>query len=103
MKARVCTHCGFQGNPVPQDPETFFVDALFWAGVGGLAATTGLLFLILAPLSWTIYHLIKYKTTQCPKCDNLDMVPLDSDAGKAALLGPDHGIEVWRNPAGNNR
>ncbi len=102
MKDRVCTHCGFKGQPVPQDAETFFVDALFWSGFGGLAATTGLLFLMLIPLAWTIYHLALYKKTQCPKCDNLDMVSLDSEKGKAALLGPDHGITVWRDTSSSH-
>ena len=85
MKDRVCTSCGYVGKPTTQGPGSFFVDAFIWLVVGSVVLMSGILPLLIIPIGWTIYHIIKYATTTCPKCENLDMVSLNSKKGKAVL------------------
>lgn len=85
MKDRVCTSCGYIGKPINQCLGSFIVDAFIWLSVSSIAFTTGLIPLLIIPLAWTIYHLAKFRTTKCPKCECLDMVSIDSTNGKAVL------------------
>lgn len=85
MKQRVCTNCGHVGEPISQCATSFFVDALIWLVVASITLFTGLLPLLLLPLGWTIFHIAKYRTVKCPKCENLDMVSMTSNKGKQAL------------------
>lgn len=98
MKSRVCTSCGFVGKAVPQDKDSFLVDAMFWLAFGSVTLMTGLLPLMLIPLAWTIYHIAKFNSTQCPECSSLDMVDVNSRKGKQALAAAEN-VEVWSNPA----
>ena len=85
MKKRVCTNCGYVGEPVSQCATSFFVDAFIWLTVASVTVFTGFLPLLLLPLGWTIFHIVKYRTVKCPKCENLDMVSMESTKGKEAL------------------
>ena len=95
MKDRVCTSCGFVGKPVKQCIESFFVDAFIWGTVGSFALMTGLMPVLLIPGAWTLYHLVKFKTTKCPECGDLEMVSMDSRKGREALDPNANNIKVW--------
>jgi len=97
MKDRICTNCGHIGQPVSQCPDSFLVDGLIWLTMGSIAIFTGLMPLLILPAGWTLYHIIKYKTTKCPECENLDMVSQESRAAKYYLHHKnDHHVDVWR-------
>lgn len=85
MKHRVCTNCGYQGEPIPQCATSFFVDAFIWLTVLSVTLFTGFLPLLLIPISWSVFHIVKYRTVKCPECGNLDMVSKNSNKGKNAL------------------
>lgn len=85
MSERVCKSCGYVGKAEHQSWATFFVDAFAWLMFGSLTLFSGLLFVLLIPLAWTIYHLALFPNTQCPKCESLDMVSKKSKKGKAVL------------------
>ena len=85
MKHRICTSCGYVGEPISQCAASFLVDALFWLIIVSVTFFTGLLPLLLLPAAWTIFHIAKFRTTKCPECENLDMVSLESAKGKNAL------------------
>ena len=85
MTDRVCKSCGYVGKAEHQSWGTFVVDAFIWLMFGSLTLFSGLLFVLLIPLSWTIYHIALFSNTQCPKCESLDMVSLESKKGKAVL------------------
>lgn len=85
MKQRVCTNCGYVGEPIAQCASSFFVDAFIWLTSMSVTLFTGFLPLLLIPLAWTTYHIVKYRTVKCPKCENLDMVSKNSAKGKEAL------------------
>ena len=95
-KDRVCTSCGYIGKAEPQSWGSFIVDVFIWLMFGSLTLFSGLLFVLFIPLAWTIYHIAKFNTTQCPKCGNLDMVSFKSAKGKA-VLEHRHGFPApWR-------
>jgi hypothetical protein len=85
MKQRVCTNCGYVGEPIPQCATSFFVDAFIWLTVASVTLFTGFLPLLIIPLAWTTFHIVKYRTVKCPQCENLDMVSKESAKGKEAL------------------
>ena len=85
MSERVCKSCGYVGKAEHQSWGTFFVDAFAWLMFGSLTLFSGLLFILLIPLAWTIFHLALFPNTQCPKCKSLDMVSKNSSKGKAVL------------------
>ena len=89
MKNKVCSSCGYMGEPVNQCFESFLVDLFVWLIVGSVALMTGLLPLLIIPASWTVYHIFRFKT-KCPECENLDMVSLKSAKGKDALAHTHH-------------
>ena len=97
MKSRVCTNCGYHGHAIPQAKESFLVDAMIWAVFGSIALMTGLIPLLVIPMAWTVYHIAKFNTTQCPKCDNLDMVSVNSRKGKAIMAGENNLVHVWKD------
>ncbi|HEY5603638.1 MAG TPA: hypothetical protein VIM41_11065 [Gammaproteobacteria bacterium] len=84
MKMKVCSSCGYVGKPVNQCFESFLLDLFLWLIVGSVTLMSGLLFLLAIPASWTLYHIVRFKT-KCPECGNLDMVSLDSAKGKEAV------------------
>ena len=91
MKQRVCTNCGYVGEPISQCAASFFVDAFIWLTVASVTLFTGFLPLLLLPLGWTIFHIVKYRSVKCPKCENLDMVSMTSAKGKQAVHHFEHG------------
>lgn len=95
MKDRVCTYCGYIGTPTTQGMGSFFVDAFIWLIFGSLTAMSGLIPLMLLPLAWTVYHLVKYKTTTCPQCENIEMVSMNSRAGRMVLEGASGYPKAW--------
>lgn len=97
MKDRICTSCGFEGKPIKQCYESFFVDAFIWGTVGSFAVVTGLLPLLAVPAAWTLYHLLKFKTTKCPECGDLEMVSKESHKGREALDRKANPVHVWVN------
>jgi predicted RNA-binding Zn-ribbon protein involved in translation (DUF1610 family) len=97
MKDRICTSCGYEGKPIKQCLESFFVDAFIWGSVGSFALVTGLLPLLVVPAAWTLYHLAKFKTTKCPECGSLDMVSKKSRKGHEALDRKANPATVWVN------
>lgn len=95
MSDRVCKSCGYVGKAEHQSWDTFFVDAFMWLMFGSLTLFSGLLFVLLIPIGWTIFHLALFANTQCPKCKDLDMVSMRSRKGKAVLIH-EHGFpEPW--------
>ncbi|WP_455207270.1 hypothetical protein [Kaarinaea lacus] len=84
MKMKVCSSCGYMGEPVNQCFESFLVDLFVWLIVGSVALMTGLLPLLAIPAAWTLYHIVRFKT-KCPECGNLDMVSVHSTKGKNTL------------------
>lgn len=97
MKSRVCTNCGYHGHAVPQAKESFLVDAMIWATLGSAGLMTGLLPLLVIPMAWTVYHIAKFNTTQCPKCENLDMVSVNSRKGKPIISGENAYVKAWED------
>ena len=95
MKDRVCAYCGYIGKPTTQGVSSFFVDAFIWLIFGSLTAMSGLIPVLLIPAGWTVYHLAKYKTTTCPKCENIEMVSMTSHKGKEILEGGGGYPKVW--------
>ena len=95
MKDRVCAYCGYIGKPTTQGMSSFLVDMLIWMVFGSLTAVTGLLLIMLLPLSWTVYHIAKYNTTTCPKCENIEMVSLNSKKGQEILQGARGYPKTW--------
>ena len=89
MSDRVCKSCGYIGKAEHQSYETFIVDAFLWLVFGSLTLFTGLIFILLIPAAWTVYHLALFPNTQCPKCKNLDMVAMNSAQGKRARKAHD--------------
>ncbi len=85
MKEKVCSSCGYVGKPVPQSASSFLVDGLVWMVVGSLTIMSGLLPLLLVPLAWTLFHIMKFNSVTCPKCENLDMVSKRSRKGRRVL------------------
>lgn len=85
MKEKVCSSCGYVGKPVPQCAGSFLVDGLLWMVVGSLTLMSGLLPLLLIPLGWTVFHVVKFNSVKCPKCENLDMVSKRSRKGRSVL------------------
>jgi len=71
------------------------VDLLIWMVFGSITALTGLLITLLIPLSWTIYHIAKYHTTTCPKCENIEMVSMSSKKGQEILSGARGYPKTW--------
>jgi hypothetical protein len=86
MKKKICHNCGYIGEPIGQGAGSFFVDALIWMVFASFTLLSAFLPLLLVPLGWTIYHIIVYKSVTCPKCENFDMVSLNSRKGKQAQL-----------------
>lgn len=97
MKERVCTSCGFEGKPINQSFESFFVDAFIWGIVGSFALMTGLIPALVIPAAWTLYHIAKFGDTKCPQCKNLEMVSKTSRKGRAALGPEENKVTVWVN------
>lgn len=97
MKDRICTSCGFVGKPIKQCFESFFVDAFLWAGVGTFVLVTSAFPLLVVPVAWTIFHLVKFRTTKCPKCGDLEMVSMDSRKGHVAMDKKTNPVKVWVN------
>lgn len=97
MKDRVCTSCGFEGKPVKQCIESFLVDAFIWGIVGSFALMTGLMPALAIPAAWTLYHLVKFNTTKCPNCGDLEMVSKQSRKGRRALDKDAGQVQVWVN------
>ena len=93
MKNKVCTECGYIGEPIPQLKSSFAVDAVIWLYFGFLAGMSQFLLLLLVPAVWTIYHLIRFNTVKCPDCESLEMVSMHSHAGKAILENP-HPVSI---------
>jgi hypothetical protein len=80
---KVCTECGYVGQPKPHGLGSFVVDMFLWMFFSGMFLITSLLPLLVFPLVWTIYHLLTYSTVNCPKCENYAMVKLHSGKGRA--------------------
>lgn len=95
MKDRVCASCGHVGKPVRQCWGSFLVDALVWGTVGSAAVITGLLTLFVIPVAWSIYHILRFNTTKCPECGDLEMVAMDSRKGKETLDRQNR-ITIWK-------
>lgn len=93
MKNKICTECGFIGEPIPQLKSSFAVDAVIWLYFGFLAGMSQLLPLLLIPAGWTIYHIIRFNSVKCPECESLEMVSLYSHAGKEAMKNP-HPVNI---------
>ena len=85
---KVCTSCGHEGHPIPQAVSSFLVDAMIWLYVVFLVAMSQLIPLLLIPIAWTIYHIVRFNTVKCPVCQNLDMVSKNSKRGKAIMQNP---------------
>ena len=94
MKTKICAYCGHVGKPIPQAKSSFVVDAFIWMITLSLTAFSGLVPLLLIPLAWTLYHIAKFNSVKCPKCECLEMVPLNSRKGKAIRSGKTS-LQAW--------
>lgn len=101
IKDHVCAYCGYVGKPTTQGLSSFLVDVLMWMVVGSVTAVTAFFPLLLLPLSWTVYHIAKYYTTTCPKCENLEMVSMTSKKGQAILQGGRGYPKAWCDDEGD--
>lgn len=81
MKTKICSNCGYVGKPVPQAKDSFLVDIFVWGIFLNLSGMSQQWYLMLVPLAWTIYHLAKFNSVECPECKNLDMVRVSSRKG----------------------
>lgn len=97
MKEYVCVSCGFEGKPINQSFESFFVDAFIWGIVGSFALMTGLMPILVIPAAWTLYHIAKFSATKCPQCKNLEMVSKTSRKGRDKLDPEKNKVTVWVN------
>ena len=88
MKNKVCTECGYVGRPIPQLKSSFAVDVGMWLYFAFLTALSQFFPLLLIPLAWTIYHIARFNSVKCPKCESLEMVRMNSKKGKRALNNP---------------
>jgi hypothetical protein len=86
MTTKICQHCGHIGEPTTQGAGSFFVDVMIWMVFISFTLFSAFLPFLLIPLAWTIYHIITYKSITCPKCEDFEMVRLNSRKGKAAML-----------------
>ena len=89
---KVCTSCGHQGKPIPQAISSFMVDAAIWFYIIFLVSMSQLIPLLVIPIAWTIYHIVRFNSVKCPVCLNLDMVSQKSRRGKAIMknMNPVH-------------
>jgi len=95
MKNKICTECGHIGKPIPQNKSSFSVDVIIWFYFIFLTASSQLLPLLLAPIAWSLYHLVMFNRVKCPQCGNLEMVGLHSHSGKEKLENP-HPVTITR-------
>jgi len=95
MKDRVCASCGHVGQPIRQCWGSFLVDALLWGCGFSTALMTGIFSLLFIPLAWSIYHILRFNTTKCPQCGDLEMVALDSRKARESQQAREK-IKVWK-------
>ncbi len=88
MKNKICTECGHIGKPIPQKKSSFAVDAVIWMIFVFGAGMSQFLPLLLVPLAWSIYHIVRFNSVKCPACESLEMVSLNSRRGKAMERDP---------------
>ena len=91
MKEKICMHCGYIGQPVAQEKDSFLLDIFAWGISLSLAGMSQQWYLMLVPLAWTIYHIVRFNTA-CPDCKNLDMVSLNSTKGKMIARTNNHAV-----------
>lgn len=96
MTDKVCTECGFEGQPIAQCKMSFFVDVALWVTVFNIVFFTGLFQLLVIPAAWTAFHLFKFNSVKCPECESLNMVSKTGRAGKAALERKKNPVKVWK-------
>lgn len=96
MKNKVCTECGYVGKPIPQLKSSFAVDVGIWLYFSFLTAMSQLIPLMLVPLVWTIYHIVRFRSVKCAKCESLEMVRIKSKKGQLALHNPNPVIISYR-------
>ena len=97
MKDKVCKSCGYIGKPTSQGLGSFFVDGMLWLVFSSFTLFSAFFPLMLIPLGWTIFHIITYKTITCPKCEDLDMISMNSTRGKKILDNKAGRIKPWRD------
>lgn len=79
MSDRICTNCGYTGQPSPQGIGSFTVDVIVWLVCWGLAVFSDIFALMLIAVAWSLYHVALYKIATCPSCGDMVMVALDSE------------------------
>lgn len=99
MQEKICTECGFEGKPVAQCKMSFIVDVAIWMTAVNLFFFTGFLPIMLIPVAWTTYHLIKFNSVKCPECESLNMVSKNGRAGKQAMLRKLNPVKIWKSEA----
>ncbi|MDX1810353.1 MAG: hypothetical protein R3240_00275 [Gammaproteobacteria bacterium] len=77
MSDKICLHCAYVGKPVTKEHENFWTDLFAWGLFLSIAGMSQDLYLLLVPLSWTVFHIIKSKSA-CPKCKTPGMVNLQA-------------------------
>lgn len=83
MKDKLCTYCGYVGKPTTQGVGSFAVDGVIWLIGLGLSVFSSIFAIMLIPVAWTVYHVVLYRTTTCPKCGNIAMVSQTSHKAQA--------------------
>lgn len=88
MKDKLCTSCGYIGKPTTQGIGSFAVDGVIWLIGLSLSVFSSVFAIMIIPVAWTIYHLLLYRTTTCPKCGNIAMVSQGSHKAQEYLERP---------------
>lgn len=95
MKTKVCRSCGFVGKPEHDDVKTFLFDLFAWVLWFVIAGITGIFPLAIVGPIFTLYHLAVFRSRQCPKCHNLEMVSVNSEDGRHIVEPHEGGIHAW--------
>ena len=95
MNHKVCTSCGYTGRAKNYYPSSLMIDALLTLMALVIGLWTNLLPIVIIPALWTAYHMYKYRGIKCPKCEQLDMMPLRSPEGRLVLSQGAGQPRVW--------
>jgi hypothetical protein len=99
----LCTECNYIGIPKGKTSDLYLAEKLFWAFtilffVFGIITIWGFIFfVIMLAFSFVVSLTLRtQKNKQCPKCDNMSLIPLNTP--KAQELIKTHNLVVPEEP-----
>jgi len=95
MKTRVCKCCGYVGKPIHDEGVAFFFDLFMWLIIFAVAVITAIYPLIVFAPLLTMIHIYFYRVKKCPKCGELEMVPMHSADGRHVLEPHEGEPHAW--------